>query len=153
MPGEEGGEEAQGGGGEVGRPEERLDLGQRVGDRDDLVAGRQAKRPQRIGGRRVVGLDDQLDRSLETGRRLQEPWRQAENGADIDVLARAWRAPGPIVAPARERAPGAATAGWLRRRGELDRLRPLCPLQLDQALPMMGDGHDISVQGELVQNS
>ncbi len=52
----------------------------------------------------ALGLHDQLDGALEPRRRLEDPWRQAENGADVDVLTGAWRAPRPGVAPARERA-------------------------------------------------
>ena len=41
---------------------------------------------------------------LEPGRRLEQPGREAEDRADVDVLARAGRAPRPVVAPAGERA-------------------------------------------------
>ena len=52
----------------------------------------------------AVGLHDQLDGALEPRWGLENPWRQAENRADIDVLAWPWRAPRPVIAPARERA-------------------------------------------------
>ena len=52
----------------------------------------------------AVGLDDQLDRALDAGRRLEHAGREAEDGADVDVLARARRRPRPVIAPAGERA-------------------------------------------------
>src|SRR4051794_33725577 len=53
-------------------------------------------------GHVALALDDQVDAPLHAGWRLDHAGREAEHGADIDVLARARRAPGPVVAPAGE---------------------------------------------------
>ena len=55
-------------------------------------------------GRFALGLHDQLDGALQPGRGREHPRRQAEDRADVDVLPGARRAPGPVIAPARERA-------------------------------------------------
>ena len=57
-----------------------------------------------LGLRVAVGLDDQLDRALDAAWRLDQAGGEAEDGADVDVLARARRGPRPVIAPAGERA-------------------------------------------------
>src|SRR6185369_14933995 len=66
----------------------------------DLDAAARGGEPVAALGHVAIALDDQVDAPLHAGRRLDHSGREAEYGADVDVLARAWRAPGPVVAPA-----------------------------------------------------
>ena len=69
-------------------------------DLDPAVGGRQAEDPVLLGRPRPRG---RRCRALRA-RRLQHAGREPEDRADVDVLALARPAPGPVVAPARERA-------------------------------------------------
>jgi hypothetical protein len=65
-----------------------------VGDGEDVVAI----------GLRALAFDDELHAALGAGHLLQQAGGQAEDRADVDLLALARRAPRPVIAPARERA-------------------------------------------------
>src|SRR5439155_1568270 len=79
--------------------------GRRLGAADLGDLGTAAlERHQELTLRRLaLGLDDQLHRALEPGRRLEQPRGEAEDRAHVDVLAGARRAPRPVIAPAGQR--------------------------------------------------
>src|SRR4051794_14139224 len=54
----------------------------------DLDAAARGGEPVAALGHVALALDDQIDASFHAGRRLDHPGREAENGADVDVLAR-----------------------------------------------------------------
>src|SRR5512132_135072 len=68
-----------------------------------FVADLAALDVQDVRSRHPVLLDAQLDRAPQAGGR-DEPGSVAQDGADVDGLARPWWAPGPAVPPARQRA-------------------------------------------------